>query len=117
MLIITSTFKTHLFLQKLQHVWGLEFLANELRTANILVQWEGGPDKQRWKCTASDYFSLVFYAGCSVELVTEGKTTEAMALALQMCFTMRNSFESLLQRPSQQAQRLWHPESNVTIVR
>jgi len=33
--------------------------------------------------------SLVFYLGCAVELFLEKKTTEAMALGLQMGFTMR----------------------------
>ncbi|GMI01958.1 hypothetical protein TrST_g6102 [Triparma strigata] len=116
-MICVTAVKTHFFLMKLQHVWGLEFLADVLRTDNILIQWEGGAsDKFRWKGTFSDYLSLLFYLCCSIELLTEGKTTEAIALSLQMCFTMRNSFESLLQRPSRQVQHLWNPSSPVLIV-
>jgi len=54
-LIVVSACKTHLFLIKLKHVWALEFLADELRTANILIQWWGGIEKLRWKRSKSDY--------------------------------------------------------------
>ncbi|GMH60188.1 hypothetical protein TrRE_jg12174, partial [Triparma retinervis] len=92
-LILVSMVKTNQFIVKLTHVWGLEFLANELRTSNILIQWSGGVDKARWKGSLSDALSLLCYMGCAAELFLEGKTTAAMALGLQMGFTMRNSLE------------------------
>mmetsp|Transcript_20032 Transcript_20032/g.41910 ORF Transcript_20032/g.41910 Transcript_20032/m.41910 type:complete len:346 (-) Transcript_20032:36-1073(-) len=115
-LIMVSMIKTNLFLIKLNHVWGLEFLADEVRTSNILIQWSGGINKNRWKNTVSDLVSLAFYGGCAIELFLEGETTAALALGLQMCFTMRNSLELQLQRPSQQAQRLPQPKDEVIVI-
>ena len=53
----------------------------------------------------SDSVSLIFYAGCAIELFLEQKTTAAMALGLQMCFTMRNSLE-LQVSPPRRAKRV-----------
>jgi hypothetical protein len=99
-LIGLTTVISYWFLFRLQHVWVLEFFAEQLRSAGIIVAFDGSDGALRWKRTSWDKLSLAVVLGVSIYLLILELTAPAVAVLLQLGYTQRNNFEVLLARPA-----------------
>lgn len=89
---------SYFFLTRLSHIWTLEFFSTKLASRGILINYE--TQKSYWKRTFWDVFLFTISAAVVVFLLIKNCSTEAAAVGLQLCISLRNGYEGLLARPA-----------------